>query len=173
MGSRGSFESLIMASNSLTVIGMPVLFFEILWFFEFILSETYMSYKIWPTYSESLGKYFILAYVRYFSIISILILELESSLALAYVCRVSSWEAISLSAYSSLMSFTMMMQSNLYKIELWKSIYLATCFKPSYLPKMGLAAARTEAQEGSFAQTSLYIMTYFFFLLILTYFLKN
>ena len=34
--------------------------------------------------------------------------------------------------------------SNLDKIELWNSICSAACFKSSYLPKIGLAAARTE-----------------------------
>jgi hypothetical protein len=33
------------------------------------------------------------------------------------------------------------------RIELWKSIYSAACFKSSYLPKRGFAAARTEALE--------------------------
>jgi hypothetical protein len=33
------------------------------------------------------------------------------------------------------------------RIELWKSIYSAACFKSSYLPKSGFAAARTEALE--------------------------
>lgn len=39
------------------------------------------------------------------------------------------------------------MESNLDRIELWKSICSAACFKSSYLPKRGLAAARTEDLE--------------------------
>jgi hypothetical protein len=41
----------------------------------------------------------------------------------------------------------MKMQSNLDKMELWKSIYSAACFKSSYLPKTGLAAAKTDVLE--------------------------
>ena len=37
----------------------------------------------------------------------------------------------------------MKMQSNLDKIEDWNSIYSAACFKSSYLPKTGFAAANT------------------------------
>jgi hypothetical protein len=42
---------------------------------------------------------------------------------------------------------TIKIASNLDKIELWKSIYSAACFKSSYLPKTGLAAANTEVLE--------------------------
>jgi hypothetical protein len=41
----------------------------------------------------------------------------------------------------------MKIESNLDRIELWKSIYSAACFKSSYLPKRGLAAARTDDLE--------------------------
>jgi hypothetical protein len=41
----------------------------------------------------------------------------------------------------------MKMQSNLERMELWNSICSAACFKSSYLPKTGLAAARTEVLE--------------------------
>jgi len=41
----------------------------------------------------------------------------------------------------------MKIQSNLDKIELWNSICSAACFKSSYLPNTGLAAARTEVLE--------------------------
>jgi hypothetical protein len=41
----------------------------------------------------------------------------------------------------------MNIESNLDKIELWKSIYSAACFKSSYLPKRGFAAARTDDLE--------------------------
>jgi len=41
----------------------------------------------------------------------------------------------------------MKMQSNLDNMELWNSIYSAACFKSSYLPNTGLAAASTEVLE--------------------------
>jgi hypothetical protein len=37
--------------------------------------------------------------------------------------------------------------SNLERIDDWKSIYSAACFKSSYLPNIGLAAASTEVLE--------------------------
>lgn len=43
----------------------------------------------------------------------------------------------------------MKMQSKRERIEDWKSIYSAACLKSSYLPKIGLAAARTEVLELS------------------------
>lgn len=52
-----------------------------------------------------------------------------------------------LSAFSSLISLTIKMESNLERIDDWKSIYSAACFRSSYLPKMGFAAARTEVLE--------------------------
>jgi hypothetical protein len=41
----------------------------------------------------------------------------------------------------------MKIESNLERIELWKSICSAACFKSSYLPKSGFAAANTEVLE--------------------------
>ena len=61
--------------------------------------------------------------------------------------RLTTWLAILLSACSSLISLTMNIESNLDNIEDWKSICSAACFKSSYLPKIGLAAARTAVLE--------------------------
>lgn len=41
----------------------------------------------------------------------------------------------------------MKIESNLERIEDWKSICSAACFKSSYLPNIGLAAAKTEVLE--------------------------
>lgn len=41
----------------------------------------------------------------------------------------------------------MKIESNLERIELWKSIYSEACFKSSYLPNKGFAAASTEVLE--------------------------
>jgi hypothetical protein len=41
----------------------------------------------------------------------------------------------------------MKIESNLDKIDDWKSICSAACFKSSYLPKIGLAAASTLVLE--------------------------
>lgn len=65
----------------------------------------------------------------------------------ADIWRPITWEAIALSALSSLISLTTKMVSNLDKIDDWKSICSAACFKSSYLPMRGLAAARTDALE--------------------------
>jgi hypothetical protein len=54
---------------------------------------------------------------------------------------------MSLSFYSFLISLTIKIQSNLDKILLWKSICSAACFKSSYLPNTGLAAASTDVLE--------------------------
>jgi len=37
--------------------------------------------------------------------------------------------------------------SNLERIVLWKSIYSEACFKSSYLPNKGFAAAKTDVLE--------------------------
>ena len=42
----------------------------------------------------------------------------------------------------------MKIESNLERIELWKSIYSAACLRSSYLPKRGLAAASTDGSTG-------------------------
>lgn len=63
------------------------------------------------------------------------------------VWRFTTWDAMALSAPSSLISLTMKMLSNLDRIELWNSIYSAACFRSSYLPKTGLAAANTDVLE--------------------------
>jgi len=54
-------DNLIMASSCLTVIGIPVVFLEIRWSFEFYLSLTYMSWSMWPACSLRRGNTFILA----------------------------------------------------------------------------------------------------------------
>lgn len=63
------------------------------------------------------------------------------------MCKPRTWVAIALSIFSSRTSLTMKIASKRERIELWKSIYSAACFKSSYLPKRGFAAARTEVLE--------------------------
>jgi len=54
-------ESLMMASSYLTVIGMPLVFFEICCSLLADLSVTYMFCSMWPASSLSRGNTFILA----------------------------------------------------------------------------------------------------------------